>query len=112
MLTKVLKQTNNSKTKRKKKGIQNKKIHVNFILQWMFGLLVSQSALCHHAIQDVISVNDNDRSVRCNLGFVTISSLHCVLSQIRMFKWPGCIHVHIMCNTSGAHLVQRVVCHF
>ena len=42
--------------------------------------------------------------------FFTISSLHRKLSPTRMLKWPGRNCVQIMCNTSGAHHMQHVMC--
>ena len=56
--------------------------------------------------------NDNNDCIeRCNLRFFLIASLHCGLSPTHMLKWPGRNCVQIMCNLSGAHQVQHVVCH-
>ena len=39
------------------------------------------------------------------------SSLRREPSSTRTLKWPGRSRVQISCNTSGAHHVQRAVCH-
>ena len=56
--------------------------------------------------------NDNNNCIqRRSSRFFTISSLHHKLSPTRTLKWPRHNRVKIMCNTSSAYHVQRVVCH-
>ena len=58
----------------------------------------------------IIIINDNNDMKEAIQDSFTISSLCFELSPRCMIKWPGCNHVQIMRNTSGACHVQYVVC--
>ena len=80
---------------------------------------VSEKELKRGRIRIIITIiidddDDDNRTERRDSIFfsLTISSLRRELSPTRTLKWPGRNRVQITCNTSGAHHVQRVVCHW